>query len=266
MGDFMKRAIGSALIAALVLTPLAAHAQPTDLKVRKGRHGETIVIPPSTKPPLESYRLENADGGSITVGRMTAGKIAPLVPPSPFRIENGTVFHPPTGARLPLTHGDCRLGAIAPLADEEANSFARGAVAEYDCRPSTGLTYVLVAFEGGSPYLGSDLVGGLDQIAYRTTATDSHTPTTCSHMSYPEDAPFTRAGLTVTQCGVGWRKTKDPNGPVYRSATFAFGKGSTYFRLTRTCFDKQCDTATPAFGKFVDTFDLSELRAELAKP
>jgi hypothetical protein len=30
--------------------------------------------------------------------------------------------------------------------------------------------------------------------------------------------------------------------------------------------DKQCDTATPAFGQFVDTFDLSELRAELAKP
>jgi hypothetical protein len=207
----MRRLIGTALIAALGLTPLATHAQPADLKVRTGRHGETIVTMPSTKPPPESYELQNTPDGAITIGRLTAGKASPLVPPPPFRIENETVFHPPTGARLPLTHGGCRLGAIAPLAEEEAGSFARGAIAEYDCRPSTGqtpamgLTYVLVAFESGSPFLASNLVGGLDQIAYRTTTTDSHTQTTCSHMSYPEDSPFTRAGLTVTQCGAGWR-------------------------------------------------------------
>lgn len=263
----MRLAIGFPLIAALALAPIVAIAQSTGLNVRTDRHGETIVTIPPTKPPPESYKLKNIDGGPIAIGRMTAGSVAPLVPPLPFRIENETVFHPPTGARLPLIHAGCRLGAIAPLAeDQETGSFARGAVAEYDCRPSTGLTYVLVGFETGSPYLGSDLVGGLDQIAYRTTTADSHTPTTCMPMSYPEESPFARAGLTATQCGVGWRKGKKPNGPTYRSATFAFGKGSTYFRLTRTCLDKQCDTATPAFSKFVETFDLSELGAGSITP
>ena len=263
----MRRVIELTLVAVLALVPLVARAQSPDLKIRTGRHGETIVTMPSKEPPSESYRLSNAGGAPITIGRMTAGRVAPLLTPPPFRIENETVFHPPTGARLPLMHGGCRLGAIAPLAEgEAAGSFARGAVAEYDCRPSTGLTYVLVAFETGSPDLGSDLVNGLDQIAYRTTTADSHTPTTCQHMTFPVGSPFARAGLTATQCGVAWRQGKKPNGPTYRSATFAFGKGSTYLRLTRTCLDKQCDAATPAFGKFVDTFDLSELRAELSEP
>ncbi len=233
------------------------------------QNGKTTAIhlppeQPAKDPP--SFIVERGSHGDLALGRrsrfVSPGALS--VPPE-FTDEGDALIHRATGVRLPKIHDDCRLAVLAPIHENTtaAISFAHGAIAEYDCRPSEDLTYVAVAFEGGFTYFHDHgLVAGLDQLASDSTRGDSDTPgSSCLHMIPPPDS--THTSFTATQCGTKWVSPKDVT-QVYGSATVGFAKGSSFIVFLNTCKGAQCTVNRPKFGHFVNSFDLSTMRAELA--
>ncbi|CAN7570102.1 hypothetical protein LJR219_004143 [Phenylobacterium sp. LjRoot219] len=173
------------------------------------------------------------------------------------------MVHLPTGVRLPRVHGGCRLAVVLPLgaAGKPPAGYGSGAIAEYDCTPSSGLTQVEVSFERASPTLRKE---GLERGVQRTAfaATEQKAEVGRSECTAPQFSTVPlHSGLMNVYCGVRWSDPRHPQPQRYGVGTVALGRGDSFVRFTRACVDAQCDAGVVAFGDFVSTFDLDGFKA-----
>jgi hypothetical protein len=217
-----------------------------------------------TKPSFKAktYVLATTPEGQTVAGRLSAaGGDMPTPPPAPFQWEGEVLVHEPTGTRLPREHMGCRLAGLAPL---NGGDYARGGLAEYDCRPRTDLTYVTVVFEGGVAKLGEeDLKMALGRVAAGISTQESKTKFSyCAMPDLASVADHVNRTLVATQCGARWM-TRDGAGR-FGTATYVLGRGLTYVAITNTCAESVCNANRELFARFIDSFDQSKLKAASA--
>lgn len=262
------------LILTLMFSGCAAPPQ-EGLSVRTGRHGEQIISyrpssSPSvraakrtTKPPVreKTYVVIHTGVDATTLGRLLAsGASLPLKLPVEFQDEGAALIHLPTGARLPREHLGCRLAAIAPL----PAGYAKGGIADYDCRPATDLNYVTVVFAGDVAELTQEDLGlAAARVAGGFSMQDGDTPAVaCFPMNLGAVVGHVNRELAGAQCGARWKSPADDS-TTYGTATLVLVRGANYVALTNTCLEPACDANRVKFGKFYDTFDQSGLKSKL---
>lgn len=274
-----------ASLLALSATATAAHAQSAaqsgtqsdagQVIARTGPHGEQVVtyIPPKPPPqPPQTFVLKPERGGPKVVGRLIeTGATLEEAGHAPFAWDGDVLVHKTTGVRLPKLHDGCRLAALARFTPPDATEplpYERGARAEYDCRGvAPDLAYVDVVFEADSAFLKAksalkDVQFGAANVASKLVRAEAHVDgTPCSMMDLKTEPGHVNRDLAAAQCGVKWGEVAHPT-PLFGSAAYVLARGVSYAGFQNSCIDPACATNRPKFGHFLDTFDLTSLKAE----
>jgi hypothetical protein len=249
------------LIAILALSIAACGAATAQVSVKTDGNRTTATVPEPAPQVPGTYVVVPGSHAPIALGRLSLAAAGPLNIPAEFTDQGDVLVHTATGVRLPMVHEGCKLVALEPSSDHDGAppSFAAGALAEYDCRPSEALTYVQVRFQGSALYLKDrDLAQALPEVANSVVQLDARVPNDqCANMQLPPQSPF--SGFSVAQCGARWSSPGDPQAHVYGTAAMAFGRGTSVVLFSNTCLDGQCDANRAAFGKFILSFDISGL-------
>lgn len=267
------RTLTTTALAAATLTACAAPA-PEGLSVRTGPGGEQMIsYRPSaaevaqareaarTTRPLyagKSYAVVGEGAGAVALGKMmAAGQGLPARLPAAFREEGGAVIHAATGARLPREHQGCRLAALGPL----PGGYGRGGMAEYDCRPGA-LPYVTVVFAGGVGELAQEEARVANaRVAGGIVRQETGIPSVeCQLMDLSGVAGHPNRQLASAQCGARWGNRNMP-AAAWGTAAVVLSRGTTYVALINTCVEPSCDANRVEYGKFLDSFDQSGLKA-----
>jgi hypothetical protein len=253
----------------------AVHAQDSGKAfVRTGRHGEQIItyIPPKPPPRLpQTFVLKAERGGPRLAGRLIeTGATLEEAGHAPFVWDGDVLVHRITGVRLPKVHDGCRLAALARFTPPDATQplpYERGARAEYDCQAAApDLGYVDVVFEADSAFLKEKsapqgLQVGAANVASKLVRAEVHVDgTPCTMMDLKTEPGHVNRDLAAAQCGVKWATVDHPT-PLFGSAAYVLARGDSYVGFQNSCIDPVCATNRPKFGHFLDTFDLTSLKA-----